>query len=94
MARQGTGRPGAKTRGGEGVAGGSKIVPPPETAKALVRYALELEAQERHAGGCADPGEKAAWQAVQRWLRAWRGGQLGQAPTPTEEESEGRGADR
>ena len=59
---------------------------PPETAKALVRYALELEAQERHAGGCADPGEKAAWQAVQRWLRAWRGGQLGQTPTPTGEE--------
>ena len=52
---------------------------PPETAKALVVYALELEEKSGRVGGCPDPEEKAAWQAVQRWLRAWRGGALGQA---------------
>ena len=33
---------------------------PPETARALARYALETEAREQHAGGCHDPDEKAA----------------------------------
>ena len=52
---------------------------PPETATALIVYALELEEKSGRAGGCPDPEEKAAWRAVQRWLKAWRGGALGQA---------------
>ena len=52
---------------------------PPEAANALIVYALELEEKSGRAGGCPDPEEKAAWIAVQRWLRAWRGGTLGQA---------------
>ena len=48
---------------------------PPCSATALLSGALEAVAQaatEGKAGGCIDPDDAAAWNAVLRWLRAWK----------------------